>query len=51
MFPSSALIMLGAFNNVGFDAYRSRGKGGKTPRTFSGVAKARREAKKAKRAH
>jgi len=26
--------------------YQSRGKGGKTPRTFSGVARARRQAKK-----
>lgn len=29
----------------------SRGKGGKTPRTFSGVAKASRAAKQARRAH
>ena len=28
--------------------YQSRGKGGKTPRTFSGVAKARRAAKRAR---
>lgn len=38
-----------AIQNLG--PYQSRGKGGKTPRTFSGVAKARRAAKQARRAH